>query len=268
MAESEEDLKSLLWKWKGVKKLALNSTFKKLRSWQTVPSLYGKQMRKQWKQWGTLFLWAPKSLQMAIATMKLKDACSLEKIFDQPRQHIKNQRHSFADKGLSSQSCGFSSSHVWVWELDHNETSALKNWCFWTVVSEKTLESPLDCKEIQPVHPKGNQSWIFIGRIDAETETLILDHLMWRTDSLKKTLILGKIEGRRRRGWQRMRWLDDITNSMTINLSNLWELVMDREAWHAAVLGIIKSRTWLSDWIDCVHESILSPVLRFLWVKG
>ena len=90
------------------------------------------------------------------------------------RQHIKKQRHYFAKKGPSSQSSGFSSSHVWMWELDHKESWALKNWCFWTVALEKTLESPLDCKEIQPVHPKGNQSWIFIGRTDTEAETPIL----------------------------------------------------------------------------------------------
>ena len=90
------------------------------------------------------------------------------------RQHIKKQRHYFANKGPSSQSYGFSSSHVWMWEFDHKESWALKNWCFWTVVLEKTLESPLDCKEIQPVHPKGNQSWIFIGKTDAEEETPIL----------------------------------------------------------------------------------------------
>ena len=97
-----------------------------------------------------------------------------KKSYDQLRQHIKKQRHYFAEKGLSSQSYGFSSSHVWMWELDHKESWVLKNWCFWTVVWEKTLVSPMDCKEIQPVHPKGNQSWIFIGRTDAEAETLIL----------------------------------------------------------------------------------------------
>ena len=112
---------------------------------------------------------APKSLQMVTAAMKLKDTC-----YDQPRQHIKNQRHYFANKDLSSQSCGFSSSHAWMWELDYKESWVLKNWCFWIVVLEKTLESPLDCKELQPVHPKGNQSWIFIGRTDAEAETPIL----------------------------------------------------------------------------------------------
>ena len=112
-------------------------------------------------------------------------------------------------KGPYSQSCGFSSGHVWMWELGHKESWAPKNWCFWTVVLEKTLESLLDCKEIQPVHPKGDQSWVFIGRTDVEAETPILwppdvkNWLIW-----KKTLMLGKNEGRRRRGRQRMRWLD------------------------------------------------------------
>ena len=128
--------------------------------------------------------------------------------YDQPRQHIKKERHYFANKGPSSQGYGFSSSHVWMWELDYKKSWALKKWCFWTVVWEKTLESPLDCKGIQPVKPKGNKFWIFIGRTDAEAETPILGYLMQRTESLEKTLILGKIEGRRRRGWQRMRWLD------------------------------------------------------------
>ena len=94
--------------------------------------------------------------------------------YDKARQHIKKQKHHFADKGLYSQSYGFSSSHVWMWELDYKESWELKNWCFWTVVLEKTLESPLDCKEIQPVHPKGDQSWVFIGRTDAKAETPIL----------------------------------------------------------------------------------------------
>ena len=129
-------------------------------------------MGKQWKHWETLFLGASKWLQMVTAAMKLKEACSLEEKFDQPRQHIKKQRHYFANKGPASQSYGFSSSHVWMWELDYKESWTPKNWWFWTVMLEKTLESPLDCKEIHPVHPKGDQSWILIGRTDVEAETL------------------------------------------------------------------------------------------------
>ena len=122
--------------------------------------------------------------------------------YDQPRQHIKKQRHYCVNKGLSSQGYGFSRSHVCLWELDYKESWALKNWCFWTVVLEKTLESLLDCKEIQPVHPKGGQSWVFIGRTDAEAETPILWPPHVRS-SLEKTLMLGGIGGRRKRGRQR-----------------------------------------------------------------
>ena len=133
-----------------------------------------------------------------------------KKSYDQPRNFIKRQRHYFSNKGPSSQSYGFSSSHISMWELGCNESWAPKNWCFWTMVLEKTLESPLDCNKIQLVHPKGNQSWIFIGRTDAET--LIFGPLMQRTDSLEKTLMLGMIKGSRRRGHQKMRgWMASLT---------------------------------------------------------
>ena len=118
--------------------------------------------------------------------IKIKTLTPWKESYDQPRQHIKKQRHSFADKDPSSQSYGFSSSHVWMWELNYKETWGLKNWCFWTMVLEKILERPLDCKEIKPVNPKGNQSWIFIGRTDAEAETPIL----WPPEV--KNWLLGK----------------------------------------------------------------------------
>ena len=156
-------------------------------------------MGKQWKQWQTLFWGAQKSLQMVTAAMKLKDTCSCKKSYDQPRQHIKKQRHYFANKRPSSQGYGFSSSHVWKWELDCKETWAQKNWCFCTVVLEKTLESPLDCKEIQTVHPKENQS-LNINWKDWCLSWICNTLATWYKE-LTHSLMLGKIEGGRRRGW-------------------------------------------------------------------
>ena len=149
------------------------------------------------------------------------------------------QRCHFANKGLYSQSYGFSRSHEQMWELDHKEGWASKNRCFQIEMLEKTLESTLDSKEIKPVHPKGNQPWIFIGRTDAEAP------IYWPPDV--KTLTLRKIEGRRRREQQRMRWLDDITDSMDMSWANSREMVKDREAWYAVVHGVAKGQTWLSN---------------------
>ena len=157
--------------------------------------------------------------------------------------------HYFAKKGPSSQGYGFSSSHVWVWELDYKESWAQKNWCFWTVVLEETLESPLDFKEIQSVHPKGDQSWIFIGRTDAEAEALVL----WPLDS-KSWLIwkdpdAGKDWRQEEKGMEKGMAEDEtlggITDSMNMSLNKLQEMVMDRDAWHAAVHGV--THGWVTE---------------------
>ena len=190
-------------------------------------------MGKQWKQWPTIFL-GSKITADGDCSHEIKRYLLLGRKAMTNLDSILKSRHYFTNKGLCSQGYGFSSSHVWMWALEYKESWVPKNLCFGTVVLEKTLESPLDSKEIKPVNPEGNQSRIFIGRTDAEAEPPIL----WpfnANDSLEKTLMLGKIEGGRRRGQQRMRCLDGVTHVMVMSLSRLRKLVMDRE------LGVLQS---------------------------
>ena len=191
-------------------------------------------MGEKWKQCQILYFCVPKSQWMVTAVMKLKRLAPWRKSYNEPRQHVKKQRHYFANKGLPSQSYGFSSSHVQMWNLNHKEGWAPKNLCFRIVMLEKTLESLLDKKEIKPINLKGNQPWIFTGRSGAEAA------ILWPPDA--KSQLIGKDpdagkDCKRKRGWQRTGWLDAITDSIAMNFSNVCEIVKDREAWCAAIHG-------------------------------
>ena len=231
-------------------KVGLKLNIQKTKIMAAGPMTSWVKMGKQWKLCQTLFFWAPKSLQMVTAAMKLKTLAPWKKSSDQPRQHIKNQRHYFADKGLFSQSYCFSSGHVWMWELEYKESWTPKNWCFWTVMLEQTLESPLDCKEIQP-----HQSWICIGRTDAEAEAPTL----WPPDA--KNWLIGK-DPDAGKDWRREKgMIRGWDGWMTSLIPWTWIWVSSEGWWRTGkpdVLQSIGSQRVGRDWATKLHWAELN----------